>query len=305
MLISVSMLVGGLLLLVAGGEVLIRGASTIGLRMGMRPMLVGMTIVGFGTSAPELAAALDAALRGSPDLVLGTIVGSNLANATLILGLSAIAAPLVVDGRFALREAPLLVFSGIALALVAWEGTVPRTEALLLLFTLPLVLKVAGQASGEDEPVTQRPSGSWTRPVLETVGGLAALPLGAHWFVGGAVDLATAAGIEERLIGLTLVAVGTSLPELFSSVAAARRGLGSLVVGNVVGSNIVNVFGILALTGVIRPLSAPTAVHADLIAVLVASLAAAVLLVTGQRLTRLEGALMVVGYALVAIFVLF
>ncbi len=283
-----------------GGDLLVRGASRVGLRLGMSPMLVGMTIVAFGTSAPELAASLVAALRGTPGIVLGTLVGSNIANLGFILGLSALAGALPVDRRFSRREAPVLVASGLALAAVAWDGAVTRGEGALLLLALPVALRLTSRAAAGvgGEPGAGASPG---RAAAEVLAGLAALPLGAHLLVGGAVDIAEAFGVDERVIGLSVVAIGTSLPELFSSLAAARRGLGGMVIGNVIGSNVFNVFGILGLTALVHPLAGVPPVHVDLLAVAAASLLAAVMFVTGRRLSRAEGAVMVVGYAVFAV----
>ena len=287
----------GLIALVVGGDLLVRGASRIGLRMGMSPMMVGMTIVGAGTSAPELAASLDAAFRGSPAIVLGAIVGSNIANVALILGLSAMAAPIAVSAGFARREALLLVGAAVALTVVAWDGGLSRLEAALLLVALPAALKLSsGSDEAEGDPGAEDPGPLWPS-LVRVAAGLVALPIGAHWFVGGAVTLAHGLGIDEHIVGLTVVAVGTSLPELASSLAAARRGMGSMVLGNVIGSNLFNVFGILGLTGLLRPLEAHGAHRMDLLAGVGVSVLAAVLMVSGRRLTRPEGAVLVAGYA--------
>ena len=233
-------------------------------------------------------------------LVIGTIAGSSIANLGLILSLAAVAAPVVTSRGFVWRGAPLIVCSALALTVVAWDGAVTRVEGGMLLAGLPMVFVLGGRGDEEDEGLTDD-----TLPIIATIGlavsGLLALPAGAHIFVGGALDLASAFGVDERVIGLTMVAVGTSLPELFSSLAAARRGMGDLVLGNVIGSNVFNVFAVLGLTAAVRPLASPVAVHADLVAVLAISVAAALLLATGRRMSRTEGAVLLLGYAAFAL----
>jgi cation:H+ antiporter len=246
----------GLGALLAGGESLVRGAVSIARRAGLSPLVIGLTLVGFGTSAPELMTSLIAAVNGLPGIALGNVVGSNIANVFLILGAAAVIAPVAV-GAFLGRDGYVMVVAtaltiGIILtgSVGFWAGAVGLAA---LLAYLTFTLFTGGEA---DLDVTDSLYPVWLA-IAFFVAGLVGVVLGANWLVAGASDIARLLGVSEAVIGLTIVAVGTSLPELVTSVMAARKGQGSIALGNVIGSNIFNVLGILGITAMVTPLAVP------------------------------------------------
>lgn len=301
---SALLIVAGLVGLFVGGELLVRFATQLAQRLGISSLVIGLTVVAFGTSAPELAASLTAALRGSPEIALGNVIGSNTANIGLILGLSALVTPLVSGARFLRRELPFMVLTGAALLPLLLDGRLGRFEGVGLLVVLVIYLLVlfrTGEAS-PPEPVSETGvrarSGPLWLSLLGIAGGLALLVGGAQALVAGAVTVATALGVPETVIGLTLVAVGTSLPELVSSLAAASKGEGDLALGNIVGSNIFNVLAILGISSLVQPLAAPFAsLETDLWIMLGFTLLAVLFLTTRLVLSRWEGALLLGLYA--------
>jgi cation:H+ antiporter len=295
----------GVVALWGGGELLVDGARRLSLRWGLSPLVVGLTVVSLGTSAPELAASLAAALRGSAEVAFGNVVGSNSANLGLILGAGALLTPLVIRARFLVREVPFLLGSSLLLVVVVWDGTVGRADAALLLGLLVVFLVVLlRDGSGERPTVVRefrrgigRHRDGLLRDAGSVVGGIAVLVVGAGWLVAGAVDLAGRAGISERVIGLTLVAFGTSLPELASTLVAARRREADILIGNLVGSNVFNVLFILGVTGLLQPLVIDrSAATIDLAVMIGISLLVGLLLGRAYRLQRAEGALLVTVY---------
>ena len=288
------LIIAGLVGLFVGGELLVRFASRLAQRLGISSLVVGLTVVAFGTSAPELAASLTAALRGSSEIALGNVIGSNIANIGLILGLSALVVPLTTGARFLRRELPFMVLTGAALLPLLLDGRLGRLEGAGLVGILLIYLVILFRA-GEPEDAPAVPTG--TAPLALSLlgigGGLVLLVGGAQALVAGAVSVATALGVPETVIGLTLVAVGTSLPELVSSLAAAAKGEGDLALGNIVGSNIFNVLAILGVTSLVQPLAIPFAdLNADLWIMLGFTLLAALFLATRLVLNRWEGALL-------------
>lgn len=244
----------GLLALFFGGEYLVRGASAIARHFRLSPIVIGLTIVGFGTSAPELLVSVQAALAGSPSIAIGNVVGSNIANILLILGVSALIAPLVIPARKLWRDlAFMLAATGIFWVMLA-DGNITRTEGILLLLGLVVFLATAfltGKSEPEEATLGDIPQ--WKAWAM-TLGGLVVLVIGARFLVDSATELARGFGISEAVIGLTIVAVGTSLPELATSAVAAFRKQTEIAVGNIVGSNIFNIFGILGTTAVLAPI---------------------------------------------------
>ena len=293
----------GLLLLILGGETLLRGAVALSLRLGVSPLLVGLTVVGFGTSTPELFTSLQAAFAGAPDIALGNVVGSNIANILLILGAAALMAPIAVHRPALVRDGAALVAATLACVGLALTGGFGRIAGLVLLAGLAAYLWYAWRseqasdgADGADLPDTPRMGVPLS--LLLTAAGIGLTILGARLLVSGAVELATRAGISEAVIGLTIVAVGTSLPELVTSVMAARKGQPDLAFGNVIGSNIYNILGILALTAVASPVALGTgAMLADIGVMLAATLLLLLVAITGWRVTRREGAMLLALYA--------
>ncbi len=302
--VEVVEIVAGVGSLYLGGELLVRGAVDLAHRVGLSPLVVGLTVVAFGTSSPELAATLAASFEGSPAVAVGNVLGSNVANLGLILGTAALVYPLTAGARFLRREVPLMI----AVSALVWplgrDGVYGRLEgfALLALLALYLVVLLRGRERSEVAAEYRELGGEERRPlwrsVAAVVGGIAALVAGAHFLVDGAVAVARGFAVPETVIGLTLVAVGTSLPELASCLVAAARREGDLVLGNLVGSNLFNVLGILGTAAVVRPIALPfAAVRSDFGVMMAFSVAVVPLLLVGRRLSRLEGALLVAVYA--------
>jgi cation:H+ antiporter len=311
----------GFILLVGGGEVLVRGAVRLAERLGLPPMLIGLTIVGLGTSMPELAASVQAALAGSPGIALGNIVGSNLANTLLILGTAALIAPAFLsrsvlwrDGLVGLGGVLLLMLAGQTIGLDRWAGA---AFLLVLGGYLWLAFKqettgVHGAAGdralaveGADPALLpqERPSGSLWGAIGLFLVGMALIVAGGVVLIDAAVDIAERLGVSDTVIGLTIVAAGTSFPELATTVIAAIRKQSDIALGNVLGSNIYNIFFIGGVTGLVAPGPIPEAIlRFDLWVLLTAALAAIVFAYTGGRLGRREGGVLLASYILFILF---
>lgn len=304
MLLNLGLLALGLAMLYYGGEALVGGASRLALKLGVSELVVGLTVVAFGTSAPELFVSLDAALAGLDDVALGNVVGSNICNIALILGLSALICPVTVNARLVRLELPLLAVASAGLLYAVFDGVVGRLEgiaglALLVAYLVYTVMALPREAAQvREELASAAPSGAWTlgRDLLFIVGGLVVLVLGAGWFIDGAVGLATGVGISQAFIGLTVVAVGTSLPELAVTVLAARGGQGDIAVGNVVGSNIFNILAILGITSLVTPVHQGGLDWGDLLAMMGITLVLGGMMLAGSRLGRIHGALLLILY---------
>jgi cation:H+ antiporter len=301
----------GLVVLVVGAELLVRGAARLAAALGISPLVVGLTVVAFGTSAPELAVGVSSALAGQPDIALGNVVGSNIANILLVLGLAALAAPVVAGVRVVRREVPVMIGASFALWLMALSGHIDRLEGAILfagivVYSVVLALssrRESGRVQTEFAAAFGAGAGDTARMVAVnlglTIGGLVLLLVGAGWIVSAATSLAAAMGVPEIVVGLTIVAVGTSLPEIATSVMAGVRGQRDIAVGNVVGSCIFNVLMVLGITAVVSP--RPLIVSPDLLAVdlpfMVAAAAACLpILYTGFVVDRREGALLLGFY---------
>lgn len=310
MLTHALMFVLGLAALVVGAEALVRGASRLAMSWGISPLVVGLTVVAFGTSAPEMAVSVGASLAGSSDLAIGNVVGSNIANVMLILGLSALIAPLLVHGQIIRQEIPVMIGASLVVTAMALDGTIGRVEAALLFagviaYTVFLVVQSRrAPKDAEAEFASQIPTGNWDRhwgvQTLLVVGGLGLLVVGADWLVGAAVAFAQVLGVSDLVIGLTVVAVGTSMPEIATSLIAALRGQRDIAVGNVVGSNIFNLLAVLGAAGLVADggLGVPPAArHFDLWVMLAVAFACLPILLTGRVIARWEGALFLAYYA--------
>lgn len=310
-------LLGGGLLLYFGAEWLVGGASALALRLRVPKILVGLTVVAYGTSAPEVIVGVEAAYAGNAEVALGNVIGSNIVNIGLILGVSALVRPARVDGALRQRELPMLVASAALMPLLLIDGTVSRWESAgLLLIALAYtgwmvraarsastVAESTGEAAAALEAAdlagAPQPAGSLRSAVTAGVG-LAVLLIGGGLFIRGAVSVAHALGMSDRLVGLTIVSIGTSLPELVSSVIAARRGHSELAVGNVVGSNIFNTFLCLGAAGLAGAVGAPLSTLAfELAALIVMTVVAVAFIRTERTISRAEGA---VALALFAAF---
>lgn len=294
----------GLALLYFGGEWLIRGASTLAIRLGVSSLAIGLTVVAFGTSAPELVVSVDAALSGANDVAVGNVVGSNIANIALILGLAALLRPAKVEAKILRVDAPIMILVSFALLAVMADGRASRLEGCLLLvgltaytvFTFWEAGRESQQVREEFASAAPEPRAGASASVLFVVAGFASLVVGGHLLVTAAVELATLLGMSQAAIGLTIVAIGTSLPEFATSVMASLRGNGDIAIGNVVGSNIFNILGILGLTAVIHPLELGAITWLDLGAMVGFACVLGVLLLTRLQLGRAEGAFLLAGY---------
>ena len=293
----------GLIGLFFGGEALVRGSVGIARRMAISPLLIGLTVVGFGTSTPELLVSVDAALRGVPDIAIGNIIGSNIANILLILGLTCMVWPIVVSGATLRRDTAVMLAAAFILVPIFALGEMGRLAGGILVIGLASYLVWAylkpGEAVAEDihapAPASALVSGLWV------VGGLVVLMFGARFLVDGSVSIARGFGVSEAFIGLTIVAVGTSLPELATSVIAAFRRQSEIAIGNIVGSNIFNVLGILGITALIKPIPiADRFLSFDLPIMIAVSLILTVLLLTRPVIGRGVG---LVGLASYAVYV--
>jgi cation:H+ antiporter len=289
----------GLIGLFFGGEALVRGSVGIARRMEIPPLLIGLTVVGFGTSTPELLVSVDAAWRGVPDIALGNIVGSNIANILLIVGLSALVWPIKVMGATLRRDTAVMMAAALVLLPVFAMGQLGRPAGLILVVGLAAYLVWAYRQPGEaveDEVGVPTPASTLVS-VLWVIGGLVALMVGARFLVDGAVNIARGYGISEAFIGLTIVAVGTSLPELATSLIAAFRRQSEIAIGNIVGSNIFNVLGILGVTALIAPIPvASRFLTFDLPVMITVSLVLTALLLTRPVIGRGIGVAMLAGY---------
>jgi len=293
----------GVVLLYFGGDWLIRFSSQLGTALCISPMVVGLTIVAFGTSAPELATALMASSRGADGIVFGNVVGSNIANLSLILGLTAAFRSICIQAQFVKREIPIAIAVGLLLVPIASGNVLTwHVGVIFLLMLVPyiwILLRGKAKASVEAEFAQEFGDGkiSIGRAVIGVVVSSGMLLGGAHVLVDGAVDIARAFEISERIIGLSLVAVGTSLPELASCIAASRKGEGDIVVGNLVGSNIFNVLCVLGAATLVHPLQIPAqGVGVDLTVMVGGSLLVFGLVVNDRCLQRWEGITLVIGY---------
>jgi cation:H+ antiporter len=308
--VSLLFVVLGIGLLFGGGEALVRGATSVAVRLGMSSLVVGLTVVAFATSAPELAASLTAALAGAPAVAVGNVLGSNLANIGLILGVAAMLRPIPVAASFIRGEIPLMIVVALLLFPMFDDRLVGRGDGAILLAVMVLYFgllfyeKARTGGGGESVSLRERPLPT-AHGVAYVAVGTIGLVIGAKLLVSGAVSIAESLGIPERVIGLTLVAVGTSLPELASCLAAARHGEGDIVLGNIVGSNVLNVVCILGATAAVTPMPLhDPGVLRDTWAVVAFSLALPLLLLKSSKVGRTEGGVLLAAY-LLYVFALF
>ena len=303
----------GLVALVAGAELLVRGASKLALSFGVSPLVVGLTVVSFGTSAPEVAVSVGAVVDGNTDIALGNVVGSNVFNVLFILGLSALITPLVVNIQLIRQEVPIMIGASLLLLAVSLDGRIGRVDAallfgLLVAYTVFLVRQSRRETqAAQDEfaaEATPAQPGAWDArlPVqlVLIVVGLALLVVGSDWLVTAAISFAKTLGVSDVVIGLTIVAAGTSMPEVATSVMAAIKGERDIAVGNVVGSNTFNILGCLGLSGLAAGgagLGVPASVlNFDIWVMLAVALACLPVFVTGREIARWEGGVFLLYY---------
>ena len=306
MLVTVLLFMLGIGLLIVGAELLVRGSSNLAAAVGISPLVVGLTVVAFGTSSPELAVSVQASLNGQADLALGNVAGSNIVNILLILGISALITPLVVSQQLVRLDVPLMIAASVALYILGFDGNLGRFDGLVLFgsiifYTVWAVRKsrqeskaiqdeYAAEFSGDKEQGNKR----WYIQVGMAVIGLGMLIQGASWLVDGAVAFAQSLGVSELVIGLTVVAIGTSLPEVAISVLASMKGERDIAVGNVVGSNLFNILAVLGLTAIISPAGVAVpqeAINFDLIVVIIVAIACLPIFWVNYTIARWEGAL--------------
>ncbi|MCL1124609.1 calcium/sodium antiporter [Shewanella surugensis] len=301
MLITLSLL-GGFLILTLGAEALVRGASAIALRLGVAPLIIGLTIVAFGTSTPELAVSLKAALEGNSGLALGNVIGSNIANIGLILAITALIKPIQVKSQMVKRDIPLMIMASMLFWWLLHDGELSLWDGALLASLLSIYLGYSYISSRKDnnecdnsELIDHRRQHVLLSLLFVFVG-IGMLVGGGILFVDGAITLAKQFGISQIVIGLTIVAIGTSMPELVTSVVAARKGHSDIAIGNVVGSNIFNILGILGVTAIIHPISAAGMKTIDFSVMLMLAVITLPFAWTGYRIGRREGILLLLGY---------
>jgi cation:H+ antiporter len=298
--------IAGLALLILGGESLVRGASRLATAIGISPLVIGLTVVAIGTGSPELAVCIQSVLWGQPEIALGNVIGSNICNVLLVLGISAMVAPLVVSRQLVRLDVPLMIGASILLFLLSLNGMLGRMDGLLLFAgIIAYMIFAIHQSRRETRAGNRSPAGEDGQPHPAAARGIAfscflvgagvlLLVVGSRWLVDGAVRIAHLLGVGELIIGLTIVAVGTSLPEITTSVVASLRGQRDIAIGNVVGSNIFNILAVLGLCSMVAPggIGVPAAaLRFDIPIMITVALACLPLFFTGNRISRWEGAL--------------
>jgi cation:H+ antiporter len=291
---------GGILLLYVGAEMLVRGSVALSHKFRVRPMLIGLIVIGLGTSSPELVVSIEAALIGSGEIAVGNIIGSNISNLALILGLAVLFRPILAGKELLVRDIPVMISVSMFMTLLLWNGTLSRLDGLLLLSGLVLYmvitirLNIRPHISDEDLAYRTR---SVPIVLLATLAGVAILILGANLMIKGATGIARTFDIPEGIIGLTIVAIGTSLPELAAAIVAAIRRQGELILGALIGSNILNILFVLGVTGAVRAVHLTDIMLDDLIIMTLLAILMVPIIRTGYVIGRLEGVLLVVTYA--------
>lgn len=304
MLMIVGLIAGGFVLLYLGGEWLVRGAGDLALRLGMSPFLVGMTVVAFATSSPELAVSLDAALRGVHGVAVGNVVGSNICNIALVMGLAATIRPIEVEARVIAVDVPLLIVATAGMAFVLWNGHISRLEGMLLVVGLVIFIwqnvrlarKERARVREEFEHAAPKPGKSPWSDFALVGAGIVALVGGGYFFVRGAILLAELLNVAPAIISLSVVALGTSLPELATSLVATLRREDDITAGNVIGSNFFNILAILGITALIQPLDRAGVTLVDLGVMVGVTILLLPLMFSRRRIGRGEGVLLLMIY---------
>ncbi|THK41233.1 calcium/sodium antiporter [Methylophaga sp. SB9B] len=297
------MLAAGLVLLIVGAELLVKGASRLATSFGIPALVVGLTVVAFGTSAPELAVSVKAAFSGQAEMAIANVVGSNIFNILFILGLAALIMPLIVSQQLIRQDVPIMIGVSFLALWMIQDGSIGKLEAALLVLGVvlyTLFLFYQGKKTGIDssEVTTEKPAPTWQNLLLIIVG-LALLVLGARWLVQSAVTIASSFGVSEAVIGLTIVAAGTSLPEVMTSIIATIKGERDIAIGNVVGSNIFNILAVLGLSGLISPMpliASEQLMQIDVPVMVAVAVLCLPLFFLGGTLNRFEGFLFLVLY---------
>ncbi|MBD3671323.1 MAG: calcium/sodium antiporter [Gammaproteobacteria bacterium] len=298
----------GLLFLIVGAEILVRGASRMAAALGMSPLIIGLTVVAFGTSSPELSVSIKSALSGQAGIAVGNVVGSNIFNVLFILGVTAIIAPLFVSQKLVRFDLPIMIAISILALLLSLDHTLSRLDGGILFIGLVAYIgfllyqgrkeQAAADKQNNHASKSGRRSTTWLVNIVMVVTGLGLLVLGSQWLVESAIVFAKYLGVSELIIGLTIVAAGTSLPEVVTSIIAAIRGERDIAVGNVVGSNIFNILGVLGVTGLIAPAGieiSSSVIGFDMLVMIAVALVCLPLFVTGGIISRMEG-IVLLGY---------
>lgn len=305
MLLDLILIIIGLAILIGGAETMVRGAASLALKLRISPLVIGLTVVSFGTSAPELIVNIYAALDGAPDLAIGNVIGSNLANILLVLGVSAIIIPLTVKSSTVWKEIPFALLGAVLLFLIANDvlfndgsvNIISRTEGMALLAIMLIFFHYVFGVAKKDQArpkhkIESQSNGihkySISLSLFMTIVGVVGLVIGGRLLVDNSVDIAKSAGLSEALIGITIIGIGTSLPELATSVVAALKRQTDLAIGNIIGSNIFNVFWIIGLTATIAPIPYNTVLNPDAILVIIATLLLFAFMFFGKKRHQLE-----------------
>ncbi len=306
---TIVLLIIGLIVLIVGGDYLVKGASSIALRLHLSPLVVGLTIVAFGTSAPELLISVQSALKGSPDIAMGNVIGSNICNLALVLGLTAVINPVRVLSNSIKVDWPMTMGSAILLFLMVREGLLGSIEGMIFLVALTIYLVFTVRKSRkdvmsqkmktEDSPIPDVPKKQMWKDIFFIMLGCLALYYGSEWFVSSAIDLAISLGVEERVVGLTVVAFGTSLPEMVTAAVASYKGESDLALGNLMGSNIFNILAILGITAIIKPIYVNEVIlNNDIIWMLMITLMILPLMIVRRQVGRVDGLVLLVVYSI-------
>jgi cation:H+ antiporter len=314
-IMDIILLIIGFLLLIKGADFFVDGAASIARRFNISTMVIGLTLVAFGTSAPELAVSINAAIDQSNGLVFGNVIGSNILNILFVLGLSAAITPIRIRLKTILKEMPFAIIATVAVLIMALDFSIDQTPniisridgiLLLILFAIyfysMIEIIVLGKEDGTFEEITEMPL---PRSILLTFIGMGAIIWGSDLTVTGAVGIARAFGLSEVIIGLTIVAIGTSLPELITSVVAARKGENDIAVGNIIGSNIFNLLLVLGVSSVINPIVIDQSSILDLSILTLAMIVILPIMYTGKKITRPEGIFMTLAYIAYMISLIF
>lgn len=311
LLTAIGLIIGGLVLLAGGGEALVRGATVIARRAGVTPAVIGLTIVAAGTSLPELVVSVLAALGGEPEIAVGNVVGSNIFNIVGVLGITALIARLRVHGSAVKYEWPFMFLVSCGVVLLAHDGMIDRVEGGLMVMAFGLftgfMVRLARREVADhgrqlivaevDRRALRAPEATLGLALVGVVAGVLLLVFGGSALVSGAVALAREAGISERVIGLTVVAIGTSMPEMAASVVAAIRGQTDIAIANLIGSNIFNLLGILGVTALLRPTAVSyTMLNTDMVWMMATAFAVFPIMLSGRQVSRFEGGLLLAMY---------
>ncbi|MGB0934207.1 MAG: calcium/sodium antiporter [Lishizhenia sp.] len=315
MWIDIALLILGLIVLIVGGEFLVKGAVGIAEKAHLSKLVIGMTVVSFGTSAPELIVSLKAAFEGAPDIAMGNVIGSNIANIALVLGITVLIFPIVVDRNSKVLDWPMMMLASILFYVFAFDLNLQRWEgavmfAILVAFITYLIVNSRKKTKLELRSDVQKETTPVSVSVPKSVGflflGLVGLYFGAEWLLNGSVSLAKSAGMSERVIGITIIAFGTSVPELVTCAVAAYRRETDISIGNLIGSNIFNIFAVIGLTSIIHPIDVSQAsVSWDMIWMLAIVLLLLPLMIIGKKFGRLKGFTLLLTYVLYIVLLLF